>query len=98
MINRIHILGASGSGTSTLATAMSEKYGYQHFDRDVFIPYFDLVIYLWIPKDIRMRRLEEREADRYGEDIAIGGRRYESYLKFMNWESRYDTTGIEGIR
>lgn len=140
MINRIHVLGASGSGTSTLATAMSEKYGYQHFDTDhyywlpveepftqarpiedrrkylstdlqkhdkwvlsgslcgwgdVFIPYFDLVIYLWIPKDIRMRRLEEREADRYGEDIAIGGRRYESYLKFMNWASRYDTAGVE---
>lgn len=140
MINRIHIVGASGSGTSTLAKAMSRKYRYKHFDTDhyywlpveepftivrpiedrinllladlqshdkwvlsgslcgwgdVFIPYFDLVIYIWIPKDIRMRRLEERETHRYGEDIAIGGRRYESYQKFMDWASMYDTAGIE---
>ena len=140
MINRIHIVGASGSGTSTLAKAMSGKYGYKHIDTDhyywlpaeepftivrpiedriklllkdlqshdkwvlsgslcgwgdVFIPYFDLVIYIWLPKDIRMRRLEERETHRYGEDISSGGRRYESYQKFMEWASMYDTAGIE---
>lgn len=99
LINRIHILGVSCSGTSTLAKAMADRDGYQHFDiddyywlpaevaftkvraiedrvnllqkslqshskwvlsgslcgwGDIFIPYFNLVIYISIPKDIRM--------------------------------------------
>jgi adenylate kinase family enzyme len=32
--NRIHILGASGSGTTTLGTALSEKLRIPHFDSD----------------------------------------------------------------
>lgn len=33
---RIHILGASGSGTSTLGVALAEKLGIAHFDSDNF--------------------------------------------------------------
>lgn len=140
MINRIHIVGASGSGTSTLAQAISEKFGYQHLDTDdyfwqpteepftqtrsveerihllepdlqkcdrwvlsgslcgwgdVFISYFDVVLFIWIPEEIRMKRLEQREWQRYGEDIAVGGRRHESYLTFMQWASLYDHAGLE---
>lgn len=54
MINRIHILGASGSGTSTLARAMSEKYGYMHFDTDQ---------YYWLPVEeqfTKVRPIEDR--------------------------------------
>lgn len=140
MLNQIHIVGASGSGTSTLAKAISKEFGYKHFDTDdyywlqteepftevrpieeriklltadlqshpkwvlsgslcgwgdLFIPYFDLVIYVWIPKDIRMRRLRDREISRYGEDIDLGGKRYESYQKFIAWASQYDEAGRE---
>ncbi|MGM7684703.1 ATP-binding protein [Cytobacillus sp. Hm23] len=34
MYKKIHILGASGSGTSTLGEALSEKLSYMHFDTD----------------------------------------------------------------
>jgi len=140
MKNQIHILGASGSGTSTLAKAIAKEYGYKHFDTDdyywlpveepftkvrpieeridllltdlrshtrwvlsgslcgwgdLFIPYFDLVIFLWLPKDIRMQRLQARETSRYGGDITIGGKRYESHQKFMDWASKYDEAGME---
>lgn len=33
-MSRIHILGASGSGTTTMAKAISLKYGYFHMDTD----------------------------------------------------------------
>jgi len=33
---KIHITGASGSGTTTLGRAISEKYGIKHFDTDDF--------------------------------------------------------------
>lgn len=39
-INIIHILGASGSGTTTLGKAIEYKYGYTHLDVDD---------YYWIP-------------------------------------------------
>ena len=58
---------------------------------DVFIPRFDLVIYLWIPKDLRLKRLTEREKQRYGEkQILEGGSMYQSHKKFMEWAGNYD--------
>ena len=136
MINRIHILGASGSGTTTLARKICERLGYKHIDTDdyywvkteppfiqkrkpeerikllseamlscdkwilsgslcgwgdVFIPLFDLVVYLWISQDIRMERLKVREFQRYGEEIKTGGKLFVSHQEFMEWASQYDT-------
>jgi adenylate kinase family enzyme len=54
MKNRIHIFGASGSGTTTIAKAVSEKLGYVHFDTDS---------YYWYPTEIPFtspRPIEER--------------------------------------
>jgi adenylate kinase family enzyme len=139
LIERIHILGASGSGTTTLAKVLCSHLNYECFDtdeyfweptnppfqkkRDVqvrkrllrdkldsnkrwilsgslcgwgdeFIPYFDLVIYLWIPQDIRIPRLIERERRRYGKEIEIGGTMYKAHLEFVEWASKYDKGDI----
>jgi adenylate kinase family enzyme len=40
--DRIHILGASGSGTTTLAAAIAAKHGHRHLDTDEFF---------WLPTD-----------------------------------------------
>jgi len=40
MIQRIHILGASGSGTTTLGRALAERLQYPHFETDD---------YFWLP-------------------------------------------------
>ena len=42
MIDRIHILGASGSGTTTLGAALAERFGVIHLDTDE---------YFWEPTD-----------------------------------------------
>jgi uridine kinase len=42
---------------------------------------FDLVIYLWIPPDIRMERLRRREIERHGKIDE----------EFIAWAARYDT-------
>ena len=39
MKSRIHIFGASGSGTTTIAKSVSEKLGYKHFDTDNYYWY-----------------------------------------------------------
>lgn len=138
---RIHILGASGSGTSTLGATLAEKLDCRHFDTDNYFwlptdpPYqkirettertnlllndlhtcdrwtlsgslcgwddpaiamFDLVVFLHIPHELRMKRLEDRELARYGPDIhlkdTLVGRRYR---EFVDWASKYDTADSE---
>jgi adenylate kinase family enzyme len=61
---RVHILGASGAGTTTLAQALAARLGSPHYDVDD---------YFWLPSDppfqhirVEKRRqvlLEELEAD-----------------------------------
>jgi len=140
MVSRIHILGASGSGTTTLAKALANELGYKHFDTDdyywipseipftrprpleerqsilkkdlkkydswilsgslcgwgdIFIPHFELVIYLWISRDIRISRLVKREKERYGSAIEPGENRHELSNEFIKWAEKYDEAGVE---
>ncbi|MBO1511075.1 ATP-binding protein [Metabacillus bambusae] len=137
MNKKIHIFGASGSGTSTLGTSLSNVLPYIHLDTDdyfwikkfseqrevnekrkllredllmynnlilsgalcgwgdSFKSYFDLVIFLWIPKNIRLERLQQREFQRYGNDILAGGSKYEQSKAFLEWASLYDEAGME---
>jgi len=138
---RVHILGASGSGTTTLAAALAGRLGcpyydvdsyfwlpsdplFQHFrDRearramlsadlekpggwvlsgslcgwgDLYVPLFDLVVFLWIPPDLRMARLAAREVARYGaETIAPGGVMHAGSVAFLTWAAGYDEGGLE---
>lgn len=141
MQKRIHILGASGSGTTTLAAALAERLGCPHHDTDtffwlstdppfqhirervartallrteleqpggwvlsgslcgwgdVFIPLFDLVVFLFVPADLRMARLRAREVTRYGaETIALGGAMHKGSTEFLQWAAGYDEGGLE---
>ena len=62
---------------------------------DCFRPYFDLVIFLWIPPKVRIARLQQREIERYGKEALAGGSRYEQSQAFLEWASLYDHAGIE---
>ncbi|MGP9039402.1 ATP-binding protein [Cytobacillus kochii] len=137
MKKRIHIMGASGSGTSTLGSSLSKVLPHTYLDtddyfwttkftkqRDVperrrmlgkdlshyenyilsdavcgwgdnFKRYFDLVIFLWIPQNIRLERLQKREFQRYGNEILAGGSKYEQSKSFLEWASLYDSVGFE---
>jgi adenylate kinase family enzyme len=64
---------------------------------DMFAARFDLVVFLYIPREIRLVRLGERERQRFGHMIDAGGSRHQAYLDFMAWAGRYDT-GDEAIR
>ncbi|GIP41233.1 hypothetical protein J31TS4_45130 [Paenibacillus sp. J31TS4] len=139
MAKRIHILGAAGSGTTTLGRALAEALPHVHLDTDDFywedpgvytakrpiperlerlsaacgeagqwvltgslcgwgdplIPTFDLVVFLVIPQQVRLMRLEERERERYGRDVLPGGTRHGHMEAFLSWAARYETGGPE---
>ena len=136
MKQRIHIFGASGSGTTTIAKNICDRIGYKHFDSDdyfwlptdipftverpreeyfqllqndlqsneqwilsgslvgwgadIFIPLFDLVVFVYVPSDIRLERLKKREYERYGEKMLPGGSQYEKSQAFLEWAAAYD--------
>jgi adenylate kinase family enzyme len=136
LADRIHIFGASGTGTTTLATAIAERFGHTHLDvdryfweptappfrkmrelparqrmlaealdahrrwvlsgslcswGDMFIPRFELAIFLRIPPETRMARIMARERQRYGDAIDPGGEMRTQHLEFIEWASKYDT-------
>src|ERR1700752_4072597 len=53
MPGRVHIFGASGSGTSSLASALAAKHGHRHLDTDDFF---------WLPTDPPFEQPRPREA------------------------------------
>ena len=137
---RIHIVGASGSGTTTLGVALAREIDGAHLDTDDFfwlptnppfttkrpveqrlklleaeltrdswvlsgslmgwgdalVPSFDLVVFLYVPPDVRLERIMERERQRYGADIDPGGRMHENHKVFVDWARGYDTADSEG--
>ena len=53
-------------------------------------PDFDLVVFLWIPPQIRMERLKKREFERYGDVIYTEPARIKQFEDFIVWASNYD--------
>ena len=131
----VHVVGASGSGTTTLGRALAGRRGWAFLDTDeyfwlpseppfqhirergerqarlgaalraqpdwvlsgslcgwgdVFIPLFELVVFLWVPPDIRLARLRARERARYGDAVAPGGPRHDQSEAFLAWAAGYD--------
>jgi adenylate kinase family enzyme len=135
-VARIHVVGASGAGTTTLGRALAVRLRAVHLDTDDFfwlpsdppfeqirpraerqalladalarhpawvlsgslcgwgdgfIPQFDLVVFMWLPPDVRLARLRRREAERYGTAaIAPGRPLHDKAEAFLAWAARYD--------
>lgn len=51
---------------------------------------FDLVVFLYIPAEVRLERLKSRELSRYGVQIFTHPERIRLYNEFLNWASAYD--------
>lgn len=65
---------------------------------DVFVPKIEMAIYLWLPTEIRLARIREREIRRYGaERLAPGGDLNLVFEKFLTWAAAYDVEN-ENIR
>lgn len=136
---KLHILGASCSGVTTLGQALESHLQIPYFDSDEYFwektipPFttrrnpelrnqmlmadinqyeswiiggsllkwdlaidFDLIVFLYIPHEIRMERLRKRELERYGEIIFTDPTRNQQYNDFLNWARGYDDNTTQG--
>jgi adenylate kinase family enzyme len=58
---------------------------------NVLIPNFEVVVFLTTPREIRLQRLQTREATRFGADaVAPGGWRHAETKEFIEWASGYE--------
>jgi hypothetical protein len=60
---------------------------------------FDAIVYRWLPADVRLERIRQREAERYGmERLSPGGDLYAVFEKFLSWAEQYDLAPPEKLR
>lgn len=57
---------------------------------------FSLAIFVRLPTEVRMGRLEEREAQRYSSRVLPGGDLYDTSQAFLTWSRSYDTGELPG--
>lgn len=50
-----------------------------------FLTLFDFAVFLEVPTNIRIARIEKREHERFGNRICKGGDMYEQHLKFIEY-------------
>jgi adenylate kinase family enzyme len=139
---RIHLMGASGSGVTTIGRALAGRLALPHHDSDDYfwlptappyqttrpaaerlrlmremflprldwvlsgtvtgwgdglVPFFDLVVFVRTPRELRLQRLRGREATHFGADaVAQGGWRHEEAESFVDWASHYEAGDREG--
>jgi adenylate kinase family enzyme len=141
-LERVHIFGAAGCGSSTLGRALAQRLGCQHLDIDdiywrpttppyqarrtvadrlrsleeavqwthhwvlsgsvvgwgePLVPSFDLVVFLYVPTDVRLARLKKRERERFGTALDPGGPMHVQHQAFLRWAEGYDN-GMSGGR
>ncbi|OAF07036.1 hypothetical protein AYJ54_18425 [Bradyrhizobium centrolobii] len=139
---RIHLMGASGSGVTTLGRALADRLALPHHDSDDYfwlptappyqtpravperlrlmremflprldwvlsgsvtgwgdelVPFFDLVVFVITPREVRLERLRAREATHFGAGaVASGGWRHDETEAFVEWASHYEAGDREG--
>jgi adenylate kinase family enzyme len=49
-----------------------------------------LVVFLWLPADVRLERLRRRERERFGARLDPGGDMHAGHMEFMAWAAEYD--------
>lgn len=57
---------------------------------------FDVVVFLYIPHELRMQRLVAREVERYGDIIYTDPARNAQHQEFVAWAEKYDDRTFSG--
>jgi adenylate kinase family enzyme len=50
----------------------------------------ELIVFLDVPTEVRLERLQRRERDRFGDMLLPGGAMHETHREFVEWAAHYD--------
>jgi hypothetical protein len=64
---------------------------------DDLIPSFDLVVFLYVPIEVRLAWLQRGERARFGTALDPGGAMHDQHRAFLHWAAGYDP-GLSGGR
>jgi adenylate kinase family enzyme len=56
----------------------------------------ELIVFLLVPTEIRLRRLAEREQARFGDALLPGGAMHENHREFIAWAAEYESGTLPG--
>lgn len=59
---------------------------------------FDLGIFLRLPKTVRMKRLQNREIERYGDELITNEEIKKKSIAFLEWAEKYDDETSDRLR
>jgi dephospho-CoA kinase len=59
---------------------------------DAFLPLYDLVVFVYVPVDVRIERIKKREYDRYGDRVLPGNERYDLSNELIEYAKSYDNS------
>jgi adenylate kinase family enzyme len=62
---------------------------------DAILQLYELAVFISAPIELRMCRIEQREYEKHGERIRIGGDMYEQHLKFVDFAASRSLSKIE---
>jgi uridine kinase len=74
---------------SFVITAVTGDFG------DIIPQWYELAIHISAPLDLRLKRIEQRGYEQYGDRVLEGGDMYEQSQKFMNFVASRSLTTIE---
>lgn len=58
---------------------------------------FDMMVFLYAEPAVRIQRVHERAVERFGERVLEGGDLYESHLRFLDDNQRYEKNGSPNL-
>ena len=58
---------------------------------------FDMMVFLYAEPAVRIQRVHERAVERFGERVLEGGDLYESHLRFLDDNRRYEKNGSPNL-
>ena len=59
--------------------------------KDDLLNHFTHLIFLYVPWEIREKRIRDREIKRFGDRILIGGDMHKTHEDFIEWASHYES-------
>ena len=65
---------------------------------DAFDDMFEMMVFLYVDQDTRVKRVHKRAIDRFGNRVLEGGDMFDSHMKFLEYNRAYESDGSPNLK